>query len=188
VGSRDVKLRVGAPSPIYTADFDSGLEGFTVGSETDNIWHQSTACVDALPGHSAPGSLYYGRQDACQYAVGTPILHTITSPAIDITNPSTAELGFKYFLETENSSDFDRASVLVSVNDGPFHTVASNNSTGQKLKETSAWQELRFDIAELFPFASTARARLQFAFHGVTISSNLTRGFAVDDVIVYAKK
>jgi hypothetical protein len=186
--SRDVKLRVGAPVPIYTADFSSGLEGFTVDSESDNLWHQSTTCVDALPGHTSPGNLYYGKEDECQYAIGAPNLHTVTSPAIDVVNPGTAELGFKYFLETENSVDFDRAAVLIDVNDGPFQTVASNNSTGQKLNETSAWRELRFVLAEFLPDTGTAKIRLQFSFHGVTINANSTRGFAIDDVTLYAKK
>jgi hypothetical protein len=186
--SRDVKLRVGAPLAIYTADFDSGSDGFTVDNDPANLWHQSTVCVDALPGHTSPGSLYYGRDETCEYTASAPNFHTITSPAIELVNPSTAELGFKYFLETENSSDFDRASVLISVNDGTFQTVASNNSTGQKLKETTDWQELRFDITEFLPATATTRIRLQFAFNGVTIDANRTQGFAIDDVTVYAKK
>ena len=187
VARYEVKLRVGAPLPVYSAHFDGALDGFTVDSEDDNLWHSSSVCVDGLPGHTSPGSLYYARDASCQFTTSTPNFHSVTSPAIELSNPSTAELGFKYFLETENSSDVDRASVLISVNGGEFQTVASNNGAGQRLAETSAWRELRFDIASLLPQTGSVSIRVRFAFHAVTIDSNLKRGFAVDDVTVYAK-
>lgn len=185
--SLPVKLRVGAPEPIYTATFANGLEGFTIDNEIDNPWHQSTACADSRPGHTAPGSLYYGKDSACNFAVGNPTRHTITSPAITIGKPGMAELGFKYVLQTENSSEFDRAEVLISVDGGPFQVVASNNNGGQKMKETNAWQELRFDISGLLPVTGPTSIRIQLAFHGVTIYENTKTGFVIDDITVYAQ-
>lgn len=186
--SRGQKLRVGAPVPIFTANFNDGLQGFTVDGQDENLWHRSTACADTLTGHSTPGSLYYGKDSACTYTTPIPVFHAINSPEITIANPQTAELGFKYFLKTENSSTADSAQVRISVNGGAFQVVASNNAGGaQKLNEGKVWQDLRFDISTLLPASGSTRVRIQFAFNAGDIYENSNTGFAVDDVIVYAQ-
>jgi len=186
--SRDEKLRVGAPVPIFTANFNDGLQGFTVDGQDENLWHRSTACADTLVGHSTPGSLYYGKDSACTYTTPIPVFHAINSPEITIANPQTAELGLKYFLKTENSSTADSAQVLLSVNGGAFQVVASNNAGGdQKLNEGKAWQDLRFDISKRLPATGPTKIRIQFAFNAGDIYENSNTGFAVDDVIVYAQ-
>lgn len=184
---RVAKLRVGAPVPIYTAPFDGGLDGFTPDEEPGNLWHHSTGCVDGLPGHSAPGNLHYAKPELCEYTTPVPIRHTITSPPIVIDNPAMAELGFNYYLETEFDPNYDNAEVLVSVGDGPFQVVASNNSGGVKLNETDAWEALRFPISELLPPAGPSTVRVQLAFNAVDPQSNTNLGFAVDDITVYAQ-
>jgi len=187
--SRDEKLRVGAPVPVYTANFSDGPQGFTSDGQDENLWHRSTACADTLTGHSIGGSLYYGKDTVCNYATPIPIFHAMNSPEITIANPQTAELAFKYFLKTENSSSADSASVWISVNGGAFKIAASNNdlSAGQKLKEGKVWQDLRFDIASFLPATGPTKIRLQFSFNAGGIYDNLTTGFAVDDVIIYAQ-
>ncbi len=185
--SRTAKLRVGAPVPIYTATFDTGLEGYVADTEPQNLWHRSTACLDTLPGHSAPGNLFYGRDDFCNYNTGTPIRHTITGPAIAIANRDMAELGFNYFLDTEEAFNYDNAEVLVSVAGGPFQVVASNNSGGAVLNETTGWENLRVGIADLLPASGSTSIRIQLAFNAVDINNNVDRGFAIDDLTVYAK-
>jgi hypothetical protein len=183
--SRTVKLRVGAPVPIYTADFDTSIEGFTLDGEIDNLWHRATTCVDTLTGHSAPGSLHYAKPDVCDYTTPTPIPHAITSPAIAIADPLMAELGFNYFLETENDPNYDTAEVRISVNGGAFQVVASNNSGGEPLTEGGSWRPVRFGISELLP-SGPSSIRIQLFFNAVDPRNNTRRGFAVDDLVVYA--
>lgn len=185
--TREAKLRVGAPVPIYVATFDDDLEGFTVDTEPGNLWHHSVGCVDLLPGHSAPGSLYYGKPDLCDYTAPTPIRHAITSPPIAIANPGMAELGFNYFLETENDPNYDNADVLVSVDGGPFEIVASNHGVGVRLDETNAWRPVRLDLSGMMPSTGPTSVQLQLAFNAVDPNSNTKRGFAVDDLTVYAQ-
>lgn len=185
--SREAKLRVGAPVPVYTATFDTGLDGFVADTEPSNLWHRTTSCVDTLSGHSAPGSLYYGKDSACDYTTGTPIRHTITSPAIAIPTPAMAELGFNYFLETEQDPNYDNAEVLVSVAGGAFEVVASNNGGGEKLEETNGWVPVRVDLAGLLPASGAASIRVQLAFNAVDPNANTNSGFAVDDLVVYAQ-
>ncbi|HYQ04720.1 MAG TPA: hypothetical protein VER96_38865 [Polyangiaceae bacterium] len=186
--SRDEKLRVGAPVPIYTANFNDGLQGFTPDGQDENLWHRSTACADSLAGHSTPGSLYYGKDSVCNYTTPIPVFHAINSPEITIANPQTAELAFKYILKTENSSSADAASMWISVNGAAFKIVASNNQVAdQKLKETNAWTDIRFDISKYLPASGSTKIKLQFSFNAGDIYANSTTGFAVDDVIVYAQ-
>ena len=186
--TREQKLRVGAPVPIYTANFNDGLQGFTVDGQDENLWHRSTACADALTGHTTPGSLYYGKDASCTYTTPIPYLHAINSPEITIANPQTAELAFKYFLKTENSSSADAASLLISVNGGAFRILASNNQVAdQRLKETSAWTDLRFELAKYLPATGSTRIKLQLTFNAGDIYANSTTGFAVDDIIVFAQ-
>ena len=187
--SRDEKLRVGAPVPVYTANFSDGPQGFTSDGQEFDLWHRSTACADALVGHSTGGSLYYGKDDVCNYVTSIPIFYTMTSPEITIANPQTAELAFKYFLKTENSPTSDRASVLISVNGGAFTLLASNNdaSAGQKLNEGKVWQGLRFDIAKFLPATGPTKLKLQFGFNADDTYNNATMGFAIDDVIIYGQ-
>lgn len=185
--SREAKLRVGAPVPIYTATFDDDLEGFTLDDEYQNLWHHSTACADALPGHTSPGSLYYGKDDVCEYTTGTPNRHTVTSPVIEIANPRMTELGFSYFLQTENDSNKDDADVLISVDGGPFEVVASNHNGGELLVETSAWESVRVDFSHLMPATGPVSVEVQLAFDAMDIWGNTNTGFAVDDITVYAQ-
>lgn len=187
--SRTAKLRVGAPEPIYVAQFDDGLEGFTLDDEPGNLWHHSVdACLDTLSGHSRPGSLYYGKTEpVCDYTTPVPIRHTITSPVITLPSPSMAELGFNYYLETESDWNYDRAEVLVSVGDGPFQLVASSYGEAAPLTQTRAWRRVRLGIADLLPPTGPTNIRVQLAFNAVDTNTNTNPGFAVDDVTVYAK-
>jgi hypothetical protein len=185
--TREAKLRVGAPVPIYTATFDDGPEGYTPDGEFGNLWHYTTACVDGQPGHTVGGSLYYGREDTCDYNTSTPILHTITSPVIGIANPAIAELGFKYYLETEGEPNHDHADVSVSVEGGPFELVASNYDGGEQLVESNDWNELRVDLWNLLPASGPTNVRVRLAFNAVDTTNNVNTGFVVDDITVYAQ-
>lgn len=186
--NRVAKLRVGAPVPIYTASFDTGLQGFTPDAEPGNLWHVSTSCLDGLTGHTAPGSLYYGKDSVCDFTTPVPNPHTITSPTIAIANPSMAELGFNYYLATENDPNYDNASVRVSVNGGPFSVVASNNEGGTKLNETNSWKPIRLELAQLLPPTGSSSIQIQLRFAAGDPKTNTNKGFAVDDLIVYAKE
>lgn len=186
--TREAHLRVGAPQPIYTANFDDGLEGFIVDdSDFDNLWHQTTACVDTLAGHSSPGSLYYGRDDQCNHSTSVPNRHWVTSPNIVIANPAVVDVGFNYYLRTERpGSDF--VEVLMSVNGGDFQVIASNDedTVAQFLDETTAWEPVRVEISDLLPASGPVNIRLQFSFDAGSPGDNNETGFLVDDLIVYA--
>lgn len=184
--SRDAHLRVGAPEPVYTASFDDGLDGFVVDdSSYNNLWHQTSACVDSLPNHSSPGSLYYGRDDQCSHDTSVPDRHGITSPTIHIDNAAIVDLGFNYYLRTERPGS-DLVEILMSVSGGPFEIVASNETRGELLDETTRWVAKRFEISELLPGSGPVDIQLQLAFDAGSPGDNSETGFLIDDITVYA--
>lgn len=186
--SKTVKLEVGAPIPIYTATFESGLDGFVADSSSTNQWHRSTGCADAASGHSAPGSLYFGVDSTCTFQNGsTRVLGTIDSPVISVNNTEKVELRFNYYLVGENSTYYDRGTVQVSVNGGAYSTVASNGGGGIALAQTTTWLPVVADITNLMGSNSTAEVRLRFSFDSVDGLYNNYTGFVVDDVQVRAK-
>lgn len=184
---REARLRVGALEPVYTATFEDDLEGYVVDGEYGNLWHRSTACADELPGHSTPGSLYYGIDERCNYTTSVPILHTVTSPAITIANPDTVEFGFNYYLRTENDPNYDSATLSMSVEGGPFELLASNNRGGYPLLETNAWESVHLDISDRLPSGAPTTIHLQLAFNAGDPDVNIRTGFVVDDITVYAR-
>jgi hypothetical protein len=188
VGSttRAAHLEVGVPPAIYTETFEGGLGGFQLSAGTADLWHTSSSCASTQPGHSTPNSLYFGVDSSCTFSTGSAVAGTATSLAVAITDTSVARLRFNYFLTTQNSTAFDKASVQVSVNNGPFTVVASNNQGGVALQETTAWAAADVDLTPLLAGLTSPVVRIRLAFDSVDSISNAFMGFLVDDVRVLA--
>jgi len=184
--TRTAHLEVGAPPAIFTETFEGGLGAFTVGTETGNLWHRSTACLTTLPGHSTPGSLYFGIDSSCNFANGTRVTGTATSSSIPITDTSVVKLRFNYLVATENAGSWDQASVSVSVNGGPFQVVASNNQGGVQLVDGATWKQAEVNLSPLLSGLSSATAQLRVSFDSVDGAINDSAGFIIDDVALHA--
>jgi hypothetical protein len=187
-GSRLVHLKVGSVSPIYNADFASGLGGFVVDSPTaSNLWHVSTSCVASLSGHTTPGVLYFGKDDTCTFATGSAVSGTATSPEVVVKDPREVQLQFKYYLATEGSSSYDSARAMVSVNGGAYTVVASNNAGGTALTDgQTTWQTAQVDVTNLVAGLTSPTLKVRFSFNSIDSIGNSYKGFAVDDVQVLA--
>jgi hypothetical protein len=187
--TRPVSLEVGVPNAIYREDFEEGLGGFTVDAGDTNLWHRTASCASTQPGHSAPNSLYFGLDSTCNYQTGGVSVGTVTSPAIVVTDPSLVKLRFSYFLGTENAptASYDAAMAQVSVNNGPFVTVASNKPGTYALVDgTGVWQRADINITSLVDGLSSPTVRVRFGFNTVDAALNMYPGFLVDDVEVRA--
>jgi hypothetical protein len=189
VGSttRAAYVQVGAPTPIYTETFESGLGTFSLDSEATNLWHVGINCASTQTGHSTPMSLYFGIDSSCTYSNDLTDAGTATSAPITITDTSAVKLRLNYFLATEMLSSFDKATVQVSINGGAYSIVASNGVGGVELADsTGDWQSLDVDIASLLAGMSSATLRVRVGFDTVDYVSNAYAGFLVDDVQVLA--
>jgi hypothetical protein len=175
------------PSPIFTETFEGGLGQFALDPDPASLWHVSSACASAQPGHSLPNSLYFGIDSACNFAAGVTSIGTVTSNPITIEDTSVVKLRLNYYLATENSVTYDRATVEVSVNEGPFTIVASNNQGGVALSDgTGSWQQLNVDLSSLVSGLPTANLRVRVGFDSRDSVANSYAGYLVDDVQVLA--
>jgi hypothetical protein len=181
-----VSLQVGQPLAVFSEDFSTGLGKFTLDTANANYWHRTSACRDSLTGHTAPGSLYFGSDSTCTFALGD-VTGSVTSSDIVLSDTSAAKLDFNYYLATENSSTYDVASVQVSVNGGAYQVVASNNKGGVDLTDGApTWQQATVDLSSILVGLSSATIRLRFFFDTIDSAVNGYAGFYVDDVVVSA--
>ncbi len=182
---RSVRLRVGIPSPVYTEDFESGLNGFTIDAGSSNLWHLASDCASTQSGHSAPASLYFGNS-SCNFDNGD-VFGTATSPTITVEDTTLVLLQLNYFLSTEGNGSFDRASVQVSVNGGTYNVVASSYGTGELLSVSSAgWQSIEVDLTSLVAGLPSADLQIRFGFDSIDSLYNTYDGFLVDDLVIRA--
>lgn len=180
--TRNARLEVGVQS-LFSETFSNGLGKFSLGTEANNRWHVSSSCASTSPGHSLPASLYFGNDSSCSYNESLVLAGTATSTPISVTNSSLLKLRFNYFLLTERLAPYDKASVLVSVNNGAYTTVASNNAGGAALLDGSGvWQAAEVDLSSLIAGMPSASVQVRFAFDTGDSAVNNFTGFLVDDV------
>jgi hypothetical protein len=80
---------------------------------------------------------------------------------------------------------YDKATVQVSVNNGAYTVVASNNSGGIVLQDgASTWQLAEVDLTSLLSGLSTATLKVRVGFDSVDSIANAYAGFLIDDVQV----
>jgi len=179
--SRQVTLTVGGPQVIYTEDFEDETSG---GYSLFGLWHTTESCEASLSGHSQPRALYFGDDASCSYDLGV-VAGYAESPSITVENTSQVGLSLTYFLETEQSSSFDRATVELSVNGGAYQVVATN-SNGALVDDGSGWQTVDIDLTQYFAGLTGATMTLRFGFDSLDGVFNNYAGFMVDDVVVRA--
>jgi M6 family metalloprotease-like protein len=174
---------------IFSEDFESGLGGFVIDNSFGNgngLWHLSTVCNAALPGHTKPTALFYGLDGSCTYDNGLTNQGVVISPSISLAGFPTSpiELRLKYFLKTEGSpADYDRVSIEISENGGPFILISHNNTTPEPVTLTDpsiTWLET---VVDLSAFAGSS-IQLCFSFSSVDAIRNNYAGFYVDDVTI----
>src|SRR5262249_6411896 len=112
-----------APAPFFTANFETGQQGFTINNgpqpgHVAGLWHLSTG-RGSQSGHSPTHSFYFGQAEGANgggnYNVGNTA-GNITSAAISLPGSGPITLSFTYVLQTEGNGGFDVASVQVSSN------------------------------------------------------------------------
>jgi len=173
---------------LFSADFESGLDGFTVDNGFGvggGLWHRTDG-RGSDSGHSSPHSLYYGQNEGSggggDYDAGDTE-GVVTSPVIDLTGAvAPVTLSFNYLLETECwPPDYDRATVEVSQDGGPFQVVASNGLGGAALTDPSwMWLSASADLSGCVG----SEIRVRFHFATGDDEANEFEGWYVDDVTV----
>lgn len=170
----------------FSDNFDSGPSAFTIDNTLgsgNGLWHYSTGrSADGLSGHSAPGSLYFGRNETStaggDYSVGTTG-GGVTTPAITLTAGRDYSLNFSHFLETEGSAEWDVASILIDAGGGFVPLVSTANGT-LPVNTQGTWAQVNIDLT---PFAGSV-IQLRFTFDTIDGALNDFEGWFLDDVSV----
>ncbi|TWT50458.1 Bacillopeptidase F precursor [Rubripirellula amarantea] len=166
---------------VFNADFSNEIgdpddEGFAI-SGSANQWELSTG-RGSDTGHSSDDSFYFGSGEGAtgggSYANDQD--GTITSPLIDLTQATIAELSFNHFLESEAGYDFASVSIVQA---GTEHLIAKSGD-GTLPIATSGFESLSLDIS------AYVGETIQVAFRFTSDFSITNEGWYVDDVVVRA--
>jgi trimeric autotransporter adhesin len=175
--SHAASVHYGQAIAVTSIDFESDP-----GLSVTGLWHRTAACAAATSGHSLPMALYYGIDAQCDYDNGFTNSGTATLPPISLANiEPPILLNFNYFLDTEGLSPYDAAAALISVNGGPFQTVARNHPLAGAITladPSSGWTPASVDVSN----HADSTVEIRFSFNTVDSVLNSFPGFYVDDV------
>jgi len=152
---------------IYEDNMEEGTNGWVVSGPT-SLWNQSSHHAN-----SPFTSWYYGNDLFFNYDTSTATTGSLISPDIDLTNVTGSTLVFSHFLETEESSSYDKAIVRISADGGVtysdvFTRLTTNGSFMQETINISTYDDNIINI--------------QFFFDSVDGFLNNFEGWYVDDV------
>ncbi|HEY6169838.1 MAG TPA: Calx-beta domain-containing protein, partial [Verrucomicrobiae bacterium] len=173
---------------FFRTNFDGGLTGFTVSNTFGlgaGLWHLSTGRATNA-GHSASNSLYYGTNETINgggnYNTGAN-QGVVISPSINLAGAATPlTLSFNHLLQTEANTNYDRALVEISTDNGnTFALLAGNNVAGGPIANTGGlWVPVNLDISSY----AGRQIRLRFQFNTIDSAANNFEGWYVDDIVI----
>jgi hypothetical protein len=185
--SSNATLIVTTNQSIFHADFESGLEGFTINNDfgsSNGLWHLTTARA-ANFGHSQNTSLYYGHNEGAtgggNYDIGLANGGVVVSPPINLPiGGSNLVLSFNYLISVESLTGYDQAFVEISTNNGSsYNLIESKNVLGGLTNNTGGmWVS---NTASLSAFSGSP-VILRFRFDTIDSVLNDTEGWYLDDV------
>ncbi len=165
-----------ASKDIYVGDKPTSWDFETSPSDwsTSGLWHLVDDSDSYGDSNSPTHSMWYGQDSTGDYDTGSQTTGSLTSPSIDLTGASDAELYFSHWFETEDY-DGNYDSVEVTVNgDQVYYKDSSDSNVGSEgnfVKET-------IDISSY----TGSTIEIKFNFDSMDGSYNSYRGWYVDDV------
>ncbi len=144
---------------------------------TSGLWHLADDSDTYGDSNSPTHSMWYGQDSSGDYDTGSQTTGSLTSPSIDLSGVSSAELSFSHWFETESYQDGEYDKVEVTVNGNQvYYKDSTDNNVGSEdnfVKET-------IDISSY----TGSSIDIKFTFDSVDEKENAYRGWYVDDVIV----
>jgi uncharacterized repeat protein (TIGR01451 family) len=180
----------GGPGEVFRANFESGLQGFTVTNIFgigNGLWHLSTG-RGAQAGHSPTSSIYYGQGEGPSgggnYNTGLANEGIIVSPLIDLTGVSgPLTLSFNCLIQSEPGTSWDHATVEVTSNNwASFVVLASNNQGGNVFGTDSLGNWIK--VTNDFSIFAGRQVRIRFHFNTIDAGANNFEGWYVDDIVI----
>ena len=175
---------------IFFADFEHGDGAMAIDNDTpsapvDGLWHSEThRGWDG--GHSAPHSLYYGRQDPVggdwDYDVGDSA-GVFTTKRIELPDRPVM-LTFNYFADVEASPFFDKMCVQVYDPEIGAYVYVLEKTAGLVADTGGVWRQAEVDLTAF----RGKNVRLRFGFDTINANLNDHEGWYVDDIALWAAR
>ena len=165
---------------VYFQDFDGTSTGWTKSGGSTDLWRLGSGCLGKVSGTK---SLQYNRGDsACDYNLGARTTGWAQSPVIDLSGKGSATLRFSHAWETESYAGgaYDIMRIQVSSNSGSTWTTLQQWDS--RNANQLSFQQVAYDVS---PYISSG-FRVRVFFDSVDGTSNVFRGWHVDDVEVVA--
>lgn len=159
----------------YFDDMESGTKGWT----SDGLWHQVVNETGAPPwniSHSPMHSWWYGQDMTGDYDNGARNWGYLTSPPIDLTTATDAELEFAYLYETESTGPLvDKRWVEIRMGENPWQGLEQlfGDAMGKWVLKT----------IDLTPYVGDI-IQIRYYFDTINNINNNYRGWYIDDVSV----
>lgn len=158
-------------------DFTGGLGGWSA----SGLWHVTSACGASGSGN-APVA-YFGQDASCDFDAGGAVSGTLNSATIDLTDAvGSVILEFRSYLETEQLSGFDRATVQIWSAESGWQVLDRDASNGGGLNDGGSWQTRSYDISGY----AGRQVQVRFTFDSRDGLYNDSHGWSVDEVAVTA--
>ncbi|MBN1295372.1 hypothetical protein JXA80_01240 [bacterium] len=157
---------------FFSDDIESGEGEWTY----NGLWHivpEASACNMS---HSPAHSWYYGQEATCTFNTGSTTSGTLTSPIIDLTATTEAELHVWYWFEGESSTTYDTVDISAQIVGGASVLLFTVSAP------TGNWMEL---ITDLTPICGN-QIQLTFFFDSYDNIANDYQGAYIDDVEIIA--
>jgi hypothetical protein len=157
----------------WSDDMESGQNGWTA----TGLWHMADGASPCAHSHSPSTSWYYGVDLTCTYSTGSTTSGYLTSPQIDLTAYSNAQLSFWYFYQTETTgTGYDKRIIQIKP------TPSSSWITLQQLSgdAMNQWREKTLDLSS---YAGNV-IQIRFYFDSIDEVSNNFLGWHIDDILV----
>ncbi|MEZ4319494.1 MAG: C2 family cysteine protease [Myxococcota bacterium] len=153
--------------PVYQGETFFEFENDADAWQPTGLFHLST--IDSTSGIH---SFYMGQENTLNYDTGDRVFATLTSPAIDLTGRSSAELLWEQILDVEEG-EYDAAWIEVSTNG--FQT---SETVWSKTSTTGTW---RLELVDISAFAGQV-IEIRFVFDSTDGVNNTGVGWLVDNV------
>ena len=173
--SNVISTTTGTATIIYQDKIEQGLNNWTISGTDGNggsaLWHQSHHRF-----HSSNTAWYYGKESTYNYNTGGRNYGSITSPTIDLSNATSADLVFNYWRSVESYSyPYDILNVEFSSDNGTtWETIWTISSTTASKKQWSSSEYI-----ELTPGSSS---KIRFSFDTRDGIANSFEGVYIDNI------
>ncbi len=189
-GSVGLSATGGGPGEVYRADFESGLQGYTINNSFglgNGLWHRSSG-RGAQAGHSPTNSVYFGTGEGPNgggtYNTGTAVEGVMDSPLIDLSSVAAPlKLSFNCMIQSEGGTSWDHGTLEVSTNNGATYTILVGNNQGPNVFGTDSLG-LWIGVTNDFSAYAGSQVRLRLHFNTIDAGANAFEGWYVDDIVI----